>query len=32
LIFTLVRADGLAYIPADATGVEAGDLVQVFFF
>ena len=32
LIFTLVRADGLALIPTDATGIEAGDLVQVYLF
>lgn len=29
LIFTLVRADGLVHIPADATGLYAGELVQV---
>jgi molybdopterin molybdotransferase len=29
LIFNLVGADGLAYIPADATGVSAGGAVQV---
>jgi molybdopterin molybdotransferase len=30
LIFNLVRADGLAYIPADATGVDVGETVEVF--
>ncbi len=29
LIFTLARADGLVRIPPDATGLEAGALVQV---
>jgi molybdopterin molybdotransferase len=29
LIFSLSRADGLAVIPADATGVAAGDWVEV---
>ncbi len=29
LIFSLVRADGLAHIPADATGLGAGDPVEV---
>lgn len=28
-IFTLVRADGLVRIPADATGLSAGELVEV---
>ena len=32
LIFTLVRAGGLACIPADATGLEVGDPVTVFLF
>ncbi len=32
LIFTLAQADGLIYIPADATGFSAGDFVQVEFF
>ena len=31
LIFTLARADGLVRIPADATGLNAGDLVEVIF-
>ena len=30
LIFSLVRADGLIKIPADATGIHAGDIVQVY--
>jgi molybdopterin molybdotransferase len=30
LIFSLVRADGLAHIPASATGFEIGDLVNVY--
>jgi len=30
LIFTLVQADGLLRIPADATGVSAGEWVEVF--
>jgi len=29
LIFTLCRADGLIRIPADATGLHAGQLVEV---
>ncbi|MBN1665566.1 MAG: molybdopterin molybdenumtransferase MoeA, partial [Anaerolineales bacterium] len=29
LIFTLARADGLVKIPADATGLAAGERVQV---
>lgn len=29
LIFTLTRADGFVIIPADATGLAAGDLVEV---
>ena len=29
LIFSLVRADGLVYIPADANGLEAGAWVEV---
>jgi len=29
LIFTLAQADGLAYIPADATGRSAGEWVEV---
>lgn len=29
-IFTLVRADGLVRIPAEATGVEAGAIVEVY--
>jgi molybdopterin molybdotransferase len=32
LIFNLVNADGLMYIPADANGVSAGELVQVYHF
>ncbi|NMB53909.1 MAG: molybdopterin molybdenumtransferase MoeA [Leptolinea sp.] len=31
LIFNLVKADGLMFIPADANGLNAGDVVQVFF-
>lgn len=30
LIFSLAAADGLLYIPADATGLSAGDIVQVY--
>lgn len=30
LIFSLARADGLLRIPPDATGVEMGDLVEVY--
>jgi len=30
LIFTLSRADGLLKIPADATGLSAGELVEVY--
>jgi molybdopterin molybdotransferase len=29
LIFTLARADGLLHIPPQATGVQAGEQVQV---
>jgi len=29
LIFTLVSADGLLKIPADATGLSAGEMVEV---
>ncbi|MES0359667.1 MAG: gephyrin-like molybdotransferase Glp [Anaerolineales bacterium] len=29
LIFTLARADGLLYIPPQATGLSSGDMVQV---
>ncbi len=32
LIFSLVGANGLIRIPADTTGLEAGELVEVFFF
>ncbi|MEE9513801.1 MAG: molybdopterin molybdenumtransferase MoeA, partial [Anaerolineales bacterium] len=32
LIFTLVRADGLVHIPADATGLSAGTEVMVTLF
>ncbi|GAB4572227.1 MAG: molybdopterin molybdotransferase MoeA [Anaerolineae bacterium] len=32
LIFTLVRADGLARVPLNATGLRAGEPVEVFFF
>ncbi len=32
LIFTLVRADGLARIPAEATGLEQGAMVEVHPF
>lgn len=31
LIFNLVKADGLVFIPADANGLSAGDIVKVFF-
>lgn len=30
LIFTLAQADGLAFIPADATGRSAGETIEVF--
>jgi molybdopterin molybdotransferase len=30
LIFTLARSDGFVVIPADATGLAAGELVEVF--
>jgi molybdopterin molybdotransferase len=30
LIFSLARADGLIFIPADATGTSAGEQVQVY--
>ncbi len=32
LIFSLARADGLVRIPADATGLEAGEQVEVYLF
>jgi molybdopterin molybdotransferase len=32
LIFTLIKAEGLAYIPADATGIGVGETVKVFLF
>lgn len=32
LIFNLVKADGLMFIPADVTGMNAGESVQVFIF
>ena len=32
LIFTLTRADGLIRIPPDATGLSAGEIVEVFLF
>jgi molybdopterin molybdotransferase len=32
LIFTLVRADGMVCIPADATGLSAGQEVEVIIF
>ncbi len=32
LIFNLVNADGLMWIPADANGVSAGEPVQVYHF
>jgi molybdopterin molybdotransferase len=32
LIFSLVRADGLVRIPADATGLAAGEFVSVVLF
>jgi molybdopterin molybdotransferase len=31
LIFNLARADGLAYIPPDATGMAVGEAVEVVF-
>lgn len=31
LIFNLVKSDGLMFVPADANGLNAGDIVQVFF-
>jgi molybdopterin molybdotransferase len=31
-IFSLVRADGLLKIPADATGLSAGESVDVILF
>jgi molybdopterin molybdotransferase len=31
LIFTLARADGLIRIPPDATGLSAGEVVEVFY-
>lgn len=31
LIFNLVKADGLVFIPADANGLSAGDMVHVYF-
>ena len=30
LIFTLSRADGLLKIPADATGLSAGELAEIY--
>lgn len=30
LIFTLARADGMLCVPADATGLQAGEMVEVF--
>lgn len=30
LIFSLAHADGLIFIPADATGLSAGEIVQVY--
>jgi molybdopterin molybdotransferase len=30
LIFNLVRADGLLYIPADSTGLTAGENVRIY--
>jgi molybdopterin molybdotransferase len=32
LIFSLARADGLAHIPADATGLAAGEWVEIEIF
>ena len=32
LIFTLAAADGLLRIPPDATGISAGEMVEVFLF
>lgn len=32
LIFTLAQSDGMIHIPPDATGLEAGAHVQVFFW
>jgi len=31
-IFTMVAADGMIVIPLDATGLSAGDLVEVRLF
>jgi molybdopterin molybdotransferase len=31
LIFNLVKADGLIFIPADANGLNSGDIVNVYF-
>jgi molybdopterin molybdotransferase len=31
LIFTLAKADGLVRTPATATGLAAGEIVEVFF-
>jgi molybdopterin molybdotransferase len=31
LIFSLARADGLVRIPADANGLSAGEIVDVYF-
>ena len=32
LIYTLVKADGMLVVPADANGVQAGDVVEVRMF
>jgi len=32
LIFSLVRANGMIRVPPDATGLSAGDLVEVYLF
>jgi molybdopterin molybdotransferase len=32
LIYTLVRADGLVKVPADASGIQAGERVTVRLF
>jgi len=31
LIFNLVKADALIFVPADANGLNAGDRVKIFF-
>jgi molybdopterin molybdotransferase len=32
LIFTLARSNGLIRIPADTTGLSAGEIVKVYIF